>query len=242
MGGDQRRWWSAPLRPRNYRALWSTLTTSQAPVESLERYVCGTGDYPWTTAVRTPTGQVRLLVPHPYDVREVNEVFYRHDYGTSRPRVVVDAGGHIGISAAWFLSRSPHTRVHVWEPVPRNLATLRVNVAPFGDRCVIHEAALAPRAGPATFLVDPTGRYTGLADHLPGAEGRVAVEVWCDAVEGALRGVLDDEGGRIDLLKIDIKGTEEALVDAIPTEVRQAIDEIVYGYPGGVRHLRALGA
>lgn len=239
MTGDPRRTWSAPFRPRNYRALWSTLTTSLQPIESVDRYVCGTGEYPWTTSLRTPIGPVRLVVPHPHDVRTVNDIFHRHDYGTGRPRVVVDVGGNIGISAVWFLSRSAHTRVHVWEPVPHNLQTLRTNVARFGDRCVVHEAALAPEAGPATFLVDPIGRYSGLAQYLPAGDGRVAVEVWCEAVGDALRGVLESEGGHIDLLKIDTEGSEEALVDAIPTEVRQAIDEIVYEYPGGVRRLSA---
>lgn len=239
MTDDQRRTWSAPFRPRSYRALWSTLTTSLQPVESVDRYVRGTGEYPWTTSLRTPIGPVRLVVPHPHDVRTVNDIFHRHDYGTGRPRVVVDVGGNIGVSAAWFLSRSAHTRVHVWEPVPHNLQTLRTNVARFGDRCVVHEAALAPQAGPATLLVVPLGRSSTLAQNLPTADGRVAVEVWCEAVDDALRGVLEGEGGHIDLVKIGTGGSVEAIVDAIAVDVREAIDEIVYEYPGGVRRLSA---
>lgn len=237
MAGDVRRRWSAPLRPRNYRAAWSTLTTSRRPVEALDRYVRGSGDYPWTAALRSPTGPVELLVPHPHDVRTVNEVFHRHDYGRATHEVVVDIGGNIGISAAWFLSRSPRTRVHVWEPVPHNLETLRRNVAPFGDRCVVHEAALAPQAGPATFLIDPVGRYSGLAEFHAGTADRVAVEVECEAVEDALRQVLALEG-RIDLVKIDTEGSEEAIVAAIPADLRAVIGEVVHEYPGGVRRLR----
>ena len=82
---DVRRRWSAPLRPRNYRAVWSTLLTSHRPVDSLSRYVRGSGRYPWRARLRTPTGPVELLVPHPHDVRTVNEVFHRHDYGTGAP-------------------------------------------------------------------------------------------------------------------------------------------------------------
>lgn len=237
MSVDVCRRWSAPLRPRNYRAAWSTLLTSHRPVDSLSRYVRGRGRYPWRARLRTPTGPVELLVPHPHDVRTVNEVFHRHDYGTGAPRVVVDIGGNIGVSAVWFLSRSAHTRVHVWEPVPHNLDSLRVNVAPFGDRCVVHEAALAPTAGPATFLVDPVGRYSGLADYQPGSDDTVAVEVACEGVADALRAVLAAEG-RIDLVKVDTEGSEEAIIAAIPADVCAAIGEIVHEYPGGVRRFR----
>lgn len=237
MTTDVRRRWSAPLRSRNYRAAWSTLLTSRTPADSLRRYVTGSGDYPWRVGLRTPTGPVELLVPHPHDVRTVNEIFHRHDYGHGTPEVVVDVGGNIGVSAAWFLSRSPHTRVHVWEPVPHNLDSLRVNVAPFGDRCVVHEAALAPTAGAATFLIDPVGRYSGLAEYQPGSDGKVAVEVVCEGVAEALREVLGAEG-RIDLVKVDTEGSEEAIVAAIPDDVRARIGEVVYEYPGGVRRLR----
>lgn len=238
MPADVRRRWSAPFRVRNYRAAWSTLLTSHSPVDSLVRYVRGSGSYPWRVRLRTPTGPVELLVPHPHDVRTVNEVFHRQDYGRGAPQVVVDIGGNIGVSAVWFLSRSTSARVHVWEPVPHNLDTLRVNVAPFADRCVIHDAALAPAAGPATFLVDPVGRYSGLAEFQPGADGKVAVQVECEAVAEALRAVLKAEG-RIDLLKIDTEGSEEVILAAIPADVRAAISQIVYEYPGGVRRVPA---
>lgn len=235
---DQRRRWSAPFRARNYRAVGYTLISSTHPVEALDRYVRGSGNYPWVAGLRTPTGQIELLVPHPHDVRTVNEVFHRRDYGSGHPEVVVDIGGNIGVSAAFFLSRSPTCRVHVWEPVSHNLETLRVNVAPFGERCTVHESALAPQAGPATFLVDPIGRYSGLAAYQSGTDGCVVAEVTCEAVAVAMRAVLEEEG-RIDLVKVDTEGSEEAIVAAIPPDVRAAIGEIIHEYPGGVRRVTA---
>ncbi|MGE9808293.1 MULTISPECIES: FkbM family methyltransferase [unclassified Janibacter] len=236
-GQDQRRRLSAPFRPRNYRAFAHTLTTYRRPVDALDRYVRGTGDYPWHPVLRTPIGEIELVVPHPHDVRTVNEVFCRRDYGSGAPEVVVDVGGNIGVSAAWFLSRTPTSRVYVWEPVPHNLESLRANTAAFGDRCTIHPTALAPVSGPATFLIDPVGRYSGLAQYRDSASGAVPVEVECEAVGEALRGVLEREG-RIDLVKVDTEGSEEAIVAAIPADIRAAIGEIVYEYPGGVRRLR----
>lgn len=235
---DQRRWRSAAFRLRNYRAFAHTMTTYLAPVEALDRYVRGSGEYPWRPRLRTPIGHIELLVPHPHDVRTVNEVFCRRDYGSGAPQVVVDIGGNIGVSAVYWLSRSTTSRVHVWEPVAHNLTTLRVNVAPFADRCVVHEVAAAPEAGPATFLLDPIGRYGGLADYQPSSQDKVAVQVECEAVGDLLRVVIEAEG-RIDLLKIDTEGSEEALLAAIPADLRHAIREIVHEYPGGVRWLRS---
>ncbi len=230
---DRRRWLSAPLRPRNYRALLGSLRTYASPVDGLRRYVLGSGAYPWAARLRTPIGPVVLTVPHPHDVRTVNEVFCRHDYGAGSPRVVVDVGANIGVSAAYFLSRRPDSVVHCWEPVAQNLEVLRRNTAAFGDRCRIHEAALAPAAGTADFLVEPVGRYSGLADHLSAGPAHHTVQVPCDAVADALRAVVA-EHGRIDLVKIDTEGSEEAIVAAIPADLRECIGVVVHERPGGV--------
>ncbi|MFV0462183.1 MAG: FkbM family methyltransferase [Nostocoides sp.] len=233
--GDHRRWLSAPFRPRNYRAVTGTFATYPRPVEALRRYVWGSGDYPWTTSVRTPLGRAPVLIPHPHDVRTVNEVFCRHDYGTGSPRVVVDVGANIGLSALYFLTRRPDSVVHCWEPLESNLAVLNTNVSVAADRCRIHRAALAPTAGVAAFLAEPIGRYSGLADSTGRSAQHVEIDVVCDGVEEALAQVLD-EHGRIDLLKIDTEGSEAALVAAIPKRFLPNIGTIVYERPGGVVH------
>jgi FkbM family methyltransferase len=181
---DRRRRLTAPFRLRNYRAVVGSLRAYENPVDGLSRYVRGTGEYPWTTTLRTPIGPVELLVPHPHDVRTVNEVFCRHDYGGGTPRVVVDVGANIGVSALYFLTRRPDAVVHAWEPLASNLGTLRRNLAPFAGRAHLHERALAPEAGPATFLAEPVGRYSGLAEWSATADDRTRIEVQCDAVVG----------------------------------------------------------
>ena len=128
----------------------NTVRLSTRPIETMRRYVDSRGDYPWTLVVRTPVGRVPLTLTHPHDVRTVNEVFFRRDYGTGRPAVVVDIGANIGISAAYFLSRSPDSRVYCWEPVPQNLAALERNTARFGRRVVVSPNAVAPVAGRPT--------------------------------------------------------------------------------------------
>lgn len=67
MVDDRRRRRSAPFRPRNYRAAAPTMTTYFTPREALDRYVRGSGEYPWRPRLRTPIGPIELLVPvHEY--------------------------------------------------------------------------------------------------------------------------------------------------------------------------------
>lgn len=225
---------SALLKRRNYRALWGTLRFSRNPLATLRRYVQSGGRYPWTAHVRTPLGWATLHIPHEHDVRTLNEVFFRQDYGDTSPRVVVDIGANIGLTSLYFLSRRPDSKVYAWEPVPANVEVLRRNVAVFEDRCVVHTAALAPAAGEAEFITEQIGRYSGLAAY-SARQGGVRETVQCEAIGAALRAVLAEEG-RIDLVKIDTEGSEEALVASIPDDVWPHLGTVMYEHNGEVLH------
>lgn len=233
---DQRRRRSAVFRPRNYVAAARMLRTFAHPLDALRRYVSGHGDYPWVARLRTPVGPVEVTIPHPHDVRTLNEVFARQDYGRHAPRVVVDIGGNIGVSALFFLTRRPDSRVYVYEPVAANLRTLRTNLGPFPDRCEILPVAVGVTGGPAEFLIEPVGRYSGLRDFTGGDYDFTVVTVDCVAIGEALRGIVAAEGG-IDLVKIDTEGSEQALVAAIPEDVWPRLGAVVYECSGGVERL-----
>jgi FkbM family methyltransferase len=232
---DRRRRLTAPFRARNYRAFVNTIRTYERPIDALNRYVRGRGSYPWTARVRTPIGVVELLVPHPHDVRTLNEVFARHDYGVGDPRVVVDVGANIGISAAYFLSRRPDSVVHAFEPHPGNQVTLRHNLAPFGDRAVIHPVALAPTAGRARFFAEGIGRYSGLAAFSGPHDPELEIDVECEAIGDALERIVSADGG-VDLLKLDTEGSEEALLDSVPPHLLERIGTTYYEGVGRVLH------
>lgn len=225
------------FRGSTYRALVQAMRVWRSPLAGVRRYVdSGYGSYPWRTGLRTPTGMVEVTLPHSHDVRTVNEIYCRDDYGRERPRVVVDIGANIGIAATYFLSRRPDSVVHCWEPGPGNLETLRRNVAPFGQRCRVHARAVSETAGSATFMVEPVGRYSALAGYFPEGVPAEAIEVECDAVADVLREVIA-EHGRVDLLKIDTEGNEPALVRAIPAEVW---DDIGVAYVEVEGHIEVL--
>lgn len=208
------------------------------PVEALRRYVNSAyGAYPWQARLRTPLGIATLTVHHPHDVRTINEVFCRRDYGAARgtgaPRVVVDIGGNIGVSAVFFVTRRPDATVHVWEPVPTNVSALRANVAQFADRVVVHEQAVAPTPGPASFFIEPVGRYCGLAEHYEHALQVQEFTVECVGIADILASVVAAEGV-IDLLKIDTEGSEAAIVAAIPDPLWTHIRTARYEQHGSV--------
>lgn len=206
--------WRAPLRLRTYRALASTLTRSPHPLDAVEHLVGGRGGYPWVDSVRTPIGVVRVRVACARDAEEITHAFHRRDYGSSVPQVVVEVGSRAGVSTVYFLSRSPTTRVHVWEPEACHREALEDNVAPFAPRCAVHPAALATMPGAE-----------------PGTEG----------IGDALRGVLRVED-HIDLLKLDVAGIDEYLISAIPEDLLPDIREIVHTVPDGARHHRPVTA
>lgn len=230
---DRRRRLSAPFHLRNYRALVNSMLIYSHPFDGVMRYVWGTGSYPWSARLRTPTGAVQLLVPHAHDVRTVNEVFCRRDYGNEAPRVVVDVGANIGVSAVYFLSRRADAVVYAWEPHPGNQPTLRHNLTPFGARAHIRVAALAPESGSATFVAEPIGRYSGLSEFMGPHPLAHEIVVRCEAIGAALRDVIRHEG-HIDLLKIDTEGSERALLEAIPDDVWEHVEKVRYEVPGHV--------
>jgi deazaflavin-dependent oxidoreductase (nitroreductase family) len=214
--------------PRSYLALWAMARVFTTPVEALRRYVdTSHGSYPWRADVRTPQGTITLDLPDGHDVRTVNEIFCRHDYGTGAPRVVVDVGANIGVSAAYFLSRRPDALVHAFEPVPGNVEWLRRNVARFGDRVVLDTRAVSPGGGPVRFFVEGVGRYSGMADYYQHDLPHEEVVVDSVAIADALDGVLAAEG-HVDLLKIDTEGSEEALVRAVRPDQWRRIRAVRY--------------
>jgi FkbM family methyltransferase len=181
--------------------------------------------------VRTPLGIQTPTVYSHGDVCTVTEIFCRHDYRAgSEAEVVVDIGSNIGLSALYFLTRTPRSRCYLYEPVPSNVARLRANLAAFTDRWTLNEVAVADREGRLSFGVESTGRYGGLQafqhqDFLSRWNQASFTEVQCVHINAVLAEVLAREG-RIDLLKIDTEGAELDTVAAIDPDYRRRIGVI----------------
>ncbi len=196
--------------PQHYRALANMARVYPDPRDALARYLWGAGDYPARVAVRTPAGVVRPCLYTGHDMLTLNEVFCRLDYACGAdPRVVVDIGSNIGLSALYFLTRRSRPVCYLYEPDPRNVARLRDNLAEYADRWTLDEVAVAAAGGRVRFGTEPTGRYGGV-----GVAGTNVIEVDCVAINDVLEHALVREG-RIDVVKLDTEGLEVATVRAM---------------------------
>jgi FkbM family methyltransferase len=191
------------------------------PIDAYGRYLLRRGAYPERIALRTPIGDIELSLYSHDDILTVNEIFCRQDYpATEEDRVFVDFGSNIGVSAAYFLTRGSAGFAYLYEPVPRNVARLRDNLAFLEGRFALEETAVGSGAGVVRFGIEKTGRYGGI-----GVQTGQAIEVCCLDSNDVLRTIIARHG-RIDVLKVDIEGLEGEVVRRIPTELRPKIHRI----------------
>ncbi|WP_187830428.1 FkbM family methyltransferase [Siccirubricoccus phaeus] len=138
------------------------------------------------------------------DAMTYHQVLVERQYGVLAdldPEVIVDCGANAGYTSAFLLEMFPRARVIAIEPSPGNAALCRRNLAPYGDRVTLIEAGVWSRS--CRLVVEArAGNEWGVQvrEAAPGEAGDV------DAV------CLADLGlPRIDLLKVDIEGSEAVI-------------------------------
>lgn len=198
---------AAPLRPKHWRTLFGIATTFSRPAEAFVRYLLNRGRYPWELRLRTPLGSVPVRLESRHDLLTVVEIFSRRDYGSDAPALVVDVGANVGFATLFFLTRRPDSFVVCCEPDAENVASLRRNLAGFEDRYELMQVAVVVENVPSVRF-SPRGRY----GHVTPAGD---VEVPALPIARLLSSVTEARG-RVDLVKIDTEGSEQALVDALP--------------------------
>jgi FkbM family methyltransferase len=219
---------SALFERRHYHAAFKMVRLYKQPAQMFRRYLTETGDYPFTAQVKTPSGWLDLQLFTSDDVRTVNEIFCREDYFAERDdKIVVDFGSNIGISAAYFLSRGPNVHTYLFEPLPVNVERLQTNLARFGDRYTLEQVAVGPADGEVEFGWEETGRYGGV-----GAATGQTIVVKSRNSTTVLEEVIARHG-RIDVLKVDIEGLEDAVIAGIPHTLARHIGKIYVEYVFG---------
>jgi FkbM family methyltransferase len=116
------------------------------------------------------------------------------------PMVVWDLGSNIGLTVAHYACLYPGARVVGVEPDPDNAALARRNIQPWSERCTLVECAVWSDDGEVGFELrsgDEAGRI------VENAQRRVRA---C-----SLTTLLQDEDA-VDLLKMDIEGAEQAVL------------------------------
>ncbi len=133
--------------------------------------------------------------------------------GDALPRnpVVVDVGAHRGEFLAGIKQLRPEARVLSFEPDPDVYADLAVNAANWPDvtaRCV----AIGDRAGSMKLHRAPLSVMSSLRPSWPQGNHVVTVDVDVVTLDEACVGL-----DRVDLLKIDVEGFEDAVVEGART-------------------------
>ncbi|MCO6415620.1 FkbM family methyltransferase [Siccirubricoccus sp. KC 17139] len=138
------------------------------------------------------------------DAMTYRQVLVAQEYGVLAdldPEVIVDCGANVGYTSAFLLEMFPRARLVAIEPSPGNAALCRRNLASYGDRVRLIEAGVWSRS--CRLVVEARrGDEWGVKvrEAGPGEAGDV------DAV------CLADLGlPRIDLLKVDIEGSEAVI-------------------------------
>jgi FkbM family methyltransferase len=114
------------------------------------------------------------------------------------PRFIVDLGANIGASMALFAVRFSDAQILGIEPDPENAELCRRNVAAWGSRCQVLQAA--------AWSVDGTVRIAG------DTSSTYNVQEYGREVDSISLSRLVEQYGAIDYLKVDIEGAEQELL------------------------------
>lgn len=129
------------------------------------------------------------------------------------PKTVVDLGGNIGLFSLLAASQRPDVTVHAYEPGPPNYRLFEVNRllnAPLSDRIHLHREAVAGETRTARWFFD---EYNPGASSLFATKGE-SVDVRIVSFSEAMAALPKP----LDLVKIDVEGSEFELLERTPVE------------------------
>jgi FkbM family methyltransferase len=130
--------------------------------------------------------------------------------------VFVDAGANIGTQTVYALRSGYFARAIAFEPEPRNVQLLAMNVAANGltDRTVVVARALGEKSGQEVMHLHPRNKGAHAIGVAPSIDGLASVAVPMVRLDAALAeaGVMPDEIG---LIWIDAEGYEPEVVGGL---------------------------
>jgi len=173
------------------------------------------------------------------DLQSIREIWldeaYRLPFQQQR-EVLVDLGANIGLTSLWLAKKYGFSTILAVEPVSSNAALARMNLSDNGVKAEVIEAAVGPSDGTVLFQESNSSNFGHVS-----STGRPVRSLSMDTLLGML------PGGRIDVMKMDIEGGEEALLRGDMTwasHVGAIIAEFhptIIDYPGAIQILRDSG-
>ncbi|PYS95990.1 MAG: hypothetical protein DMF50_06485 [Acidobacteria bacterium] len=206
---------------------------------SLRYLGVGPRPYPYELTLRDG---VRFRFESREEVKVFWNIFIRSSYHVEPDdRLILDAGANIGMFAVWAAHVAPGARIFSLEPWPSTFERLARHVAMNGlaDRIVCAEVALA----------GDSGRRRLIGSEGESCNNRLEIDPARTAADGPSRGgpwvacrtlqaALDEFGiDALDLLKMDIEGSEYETLLATPPAVLRRIRKINLEYHEVAAHL-----
>lgn len=161
------------------------------------------------STIRMADGSVISYRLNRGDLQSIREVWldeeYRLPVDAAPFDTLVDLGANIGLTSLWLARTYGFKKVVAVEPSPENAEIVRINLRNNGLTGEVVEAAVGARNGTAHFAASPESNQGRLSTG--DSDGFDVAVVTVDSVLKA-----GDIDGVIDVLKLDIEGGEEDLV------------------------------
>lgn len=148
---------------------------------------------------------------------------------------IFDAGANIGLASLYFLRRYPTAKILAVEADPGNFEICRLNLAPYQERVILQQGALWSSC--CRLVLVPCSTEWGLAVRAAQPGEDAAIEAFDFPTLMAIAGQ-----DSVDLLKLDIEGSEAELFNSDALPWLRTIRNIVVEFHGGQCELRFLNA
>ena len=119
---------------------------------------------------------------------------------------IIDLGANSGISALYFRSLFPNSEIICFEPDPNSFNQLNTNAELLGN-VKAYQTIVSNQIGEIDFHVDPISSVTSSLVKRNGRQIAVKINTKC------LNSVVDHLKKQINILKIDIEGSEEIVME-----------------------------
>lgn len=132
-----------------------------------------------------------------YEILVTNE--YRLE-NLKTPETIIDGGANIGLACVAMLNRFPSARIISVEPFAGTFEVCRKNLEPYGKRATALQGAIWPKEG--RVRLDPQAEDCA---------NKVTTSSDGDAATAeafTMPALIDAAGGFVDLLKLDVEGSE----------------------------------
>jgi FkbM family methyltransferase len=157
----------------------------------------------------------------------LREIFIHQEYLVpldSTTPLIIDCGANIGFATLFFKMRYPDARIICFEPDPSCNQILRSNVEKNGLKSVqVVEAACGKSTSKIPFFLD---NNSSLINSVNSGRSRDST-----TIEVALVKLSDYITERVDLLKLDVEGSEwDVMQDLVKSQKLSEVDRIVIEY------------